>query len=263
MQQLTKVQCSMVLIRCRQTNSKIQLIFTMAAPSSKEEQEERLDTTNLPKRLDDAEDDVIAAIQAGNDLEDSQSDDELPDPYENMTEEEAWEKYLSTAYERGSKKPMKAPLTAPLGVPISNADVAKLKIGFKSHSMDDKWDLLIEDPDENGGFSVHILRSWLQDECYVLHVVATKPSPPSPPNNDKDDAHDTGDRGVHGTEIQSITWEGDQAGLQCSAEQAQKEAVMLVRGWLHCELETLPHYPSSMFWDPSGYKKLNEGETIH
>ncbi|KAK6083235.1 hypothetical protein SCUP515_01977 [Seiridium cupressi] len=76
-------------------------------------------------------------------------------------DEEEMKKWLSTTYERGSKKPMKAPLTAPWGLPISDAGVEKLKVGFKSRDMDDKWDMLIEDPDENGNMSLHILRSWL------------------------------------------------------------------------------------------------------
>lgn len=125
--------------------------------------------------------------------------------------------------------------------------------------MDNKWDLLIEDPDENGGFSVHILRNWLQEECYVFHVVVSKPK-----SDEKGDATDAaGDCSRHGAEIQSITWEGNKVGLQCSAEQAQKEAVILARGWLHCELEALPHYPTSMLWDSSGYKKLDEGGSNH
>src|SRR5690348_7931444 len=86
-------------------------------------------------------------------------------------EEEEMKKWLSTTYERGSKKPMKEPLTAPWGLSISDADVKKLKAGFKSRSMDDKWDMLVEDPDENGHITLHILRSWLQEECYMLHIV--------------------------------------------------------------------------------------------
>ena len=169
----------------------------------------------------------------------SSAEQEEPTTDKDVDEEEM-KKWLSTTYERGSKKPMKKPLTAPWGLPISDADVEKLKVGFKSRSMNDKWDMLIEDPDENGNISLHILRSWLQEECYILHIVL-KPS-----NDDGGSA-----------KIQSITWEGNKAGLQCDAEQAKKEAVILSRGHLHCEFETLPHYPSSVFWDPSAYKKLD------
>ncbi len=97
------------------------------------------------------------------------------------------------------------PLTAPWDLPISDADVEKLKVGFKSRRMDDKWDMLIEDPDENGHISIHILRSWLQEECYILHIL------PKPSNDDGRSA-----------KIQSITWEGNKAGLQCDAEQRQE-----------------------------------------
>ncbi|ROV98695.1 hypothetical protein VMCG_06775 [Cytospora schulzeri] len=169
---------------------------------------------------------------------DSESDME-EDGNNEMTEEEI-EKWYSKAYDRGSKKPMKEPLTAPWGLPISDADVEKLKVGLKSRSMDEKWDMLVEDPDEKGNVSIHILRSWLQEECYILHIV------PKPSNEDGGSA-----------KIESITWEGNKAGLQCDAEQAKKEAVMLSRGHLHAEFETLPHYPSSVFWDPSAYKKLD------
>ncbi|KAH6646236.1 hypothetical protein BKA67DRAFT_541212 [Truncatella angustata] len=169
---------------------------------------------------------------------DSKSDVE-EDVHSDVDEEEM-KKWLSTTYERGSRKPMKEPLTAPWGLSISDADVEKLKVGFKSRSMDDKWDMLIEDPDENGNISLHILRNWLQEECYILHIV------PKPSNDDGGSA-----------KIQSITWEGNKAGLQCDAEQAKKEAVILSRGHLHCEFETLPHYLSSVFWDPRAYTKLD------
>jgi hypothetical protein len=96
--------------------------------------------------------------------------------------------------------------------------------------MDDKWDMLIEDPDENGNISLHILRSWLQEECYILHIVPK-----------------LSDDNGGSAKIQSITWEGNKAGLQCDVEQAKKEAVILSRGHLYSEFETLPHYPSSCF----------------
>jgi hypothetical protein len=169
---------------------------------------------------------------------DSKSESE-DDAHSDVDEEEL-KKWFSTTYERGSRKPMKEPLTAPWGLPISDADAEKLKVGFKSRNMDDKWDMLIEDPDENGNISLHIIRSWLQEECYILHIV------PKPSDDDAGSA-----------KIQSITWEGNKAGLQCDAEQAKKEAVILSRGHLHCEFDILPQYPSSVFWDPSAYKKLD------
>jgi hypothetical protein len=152
-------------------------------------------------------------------------------------DEEEMNAWRSTAYVRGSKQPMKKPLTEPWGLAISDADVEKLKVGFKSRDMDDKWDMLVEDPDENGGISIHILRSWHQEPAYILHIV------PKPSNDDSKSA-----------EIQRFTWEGNKGGWECGAEQAQKEAVMLCRGHLECEFETLPEYPSTDFWDSNAYK---------
>jgi hypothetical protein len=163
------------------------------------------------------------------------------DLYAGMTDEEAWQKYLSTKYEHSSKKPMKEPLTAPWGLPISDADLEKLKVGVKSRNMDDKWDVLNEDPDKDGNISIHILRSWLQEDCYILHIVPK-------PNSDNDGGS---------ANIQSITWEGNKGGLQCDAEQAKKEAVIVSRMILKCEFETLPDYPSSVLWQLSAYKKLD------
>jgi hypothetical protein len=173
--------------------------------------------------------------------EEAHSEPDLEDAPNSDVDEEEMKKWLSTAYERGSKEPMKKPLTAPWDVPISDGDVEKLKVGFKSRDMDDKWDILIEDPDESGNISIHIIRSWLQEECYILHIV------PKPSNYDGGSA-----------KIQSITWEENKGGLQCSGEQAQKEAVMLARGHLNCEFGMLPDYPSSMFWDSSAYKRVEE-----
>ncbi|KAL6410907.1 hypothetical protein AUP68_07339 [Ilyonectria robusta] len=182
----------------------------------------------------------LPTTDSESDVEEDAHNDVEEDALSDVDEEELWRKWLSTAYERGSKKPMKEPLTAPLDVPISDADVEKLKVGVKSRSMDDKWDILVEDLDENGGISIHIIRHWVQEECYILHIV------PTPSNGDGGNA-----------KVQGITWEGNKAGLQCDAEQAKKEAVMLCRGHLHCEFEALPQYPSSAFWDSSAYKRLD------
>ncbi|KAI1468750.1 uncharacterized protein F4812DRAFT_345096 [Daldinia caldariorum] len=163
---------------------------------------------------------------------------ETDDSGSEMDEEEI-KRWYSATYKRGSKPPMKKPLTAAWGLPISDADLAKLKVGLRPRDMDDKWEILIEDPDENGNVSIHITRSWLQEECYILHIV--------PRSNDEGES----------ARIESITWEGNKGGLQCEAEQAEKEAVMLCRGHLHCEFEALPQYPSSAFWDSKAYKKLD------
>jgi len=61
-----------------------------------------------------------------------------------------------------------------LGLPISDTDVEKIKVGFRSGSMEDKWDMLIEDRDENGTISLQVLRNWLQEECYILYIARSQ-----------------------------------------------------------------------------------------
>lgn len=155
-------------------------------------------------------------------------------------DEEEMKEWLSATYKRGSKKPMKKALTASWGLPISDADVAKLKVGFRPRDMDDKWEILIEEPDADDNLSIHIIRSWLQEESYIFRIV---------PKSRNDDG---GSATIH-----SITWEGNKGGLQCGPEQAQKEAVMLCRGHLKCEFEKLPKYSSHEFWDSKAYKKVD------
>lgn len=193
----------------------------MTSPHSNSEQEEMDSPLDLPSSDSESE------------VEENEEGD-----VDSEVDEEEMKKWLSTAYERGSKKPMKKPLNEPWGLSISDTDVEKLKVGVKSRSMDDKWDILVEDPDEDGNISIHIIRSWLQEECYIFHIQSN------------------GNGGS--AKIESITWEGNKGGLQCGAEQAKKEAVMLSRGHLDCKFETLPQYPSSDFWASDAYKKVDE-----
>lgn len=82
---------------------------------SNAEQEEEPATAGLLTTTDNSASDVVEE-------DDAQSDDDDAD------EEKAMKKWLSTTYGRGSKKPMKMPLTAQWGLPITNADVAKLNV---------------------------------------------------------------------------------------------------------------------------------------
>lgn len=220
------------------------------AESKEEPNTSRLRTTTI----DNVESDIVPEEDDAESV-DEDEDEDYVDPYEGMTDEEAMKKWLSTVYEPGSKKPMKLPLTAPLDLPISDADVAKLKVGFKSQSMDDRWEILVEDPDEDGGMSVHIFRSWHMEECYILHIIVPKEGSISS-NDHNGDRGGGGSRSASRAKVHGITWEGDKAGLQCDAEQAKKEAVMVARWILDCEFEELPQYSSKEFWQSSGYKKL-------
>jgi hypothetical protein len=138
-------------------------------------------------------------------------------------DEEFWERWRSNTYERKLVKPMKKPLTAPLDLAVSDSDVEKLKAGFRPQNQDDKWAWLIED--ENGNISIHIIRHFVQEEVYILHIA---------PKSSNDNGASA--------KIHSITWEGDMNGIQNDVEQAKKNVVILARVILKCDFETLPHY---------------------
>ncbi|PQE19103.1 atp-dependent dna helicase protein [Rutstroemia sp. NJR-2017a BBW] len=174
--------------------------------------------------------------------EDSESEVEIPTDSESdsdsgteMTDSQV-QKWLTNTFDRSTTKPMKAPLTASLSIPISASDVEKIKAGFRSRNMDDKWDLLAENPDEEGNLSLHIIRNWLHEECYVLHVV--------PEHEGK-------------AKIEKITWEGNKGGLRCDEKQAMMEAVILCRMMLGCEFEALPEYGIGNLENTKVYKKLD------
>ena len=170
----------------------------------------------------------------------TQSDVE-EDVHSDVDLEEERRIWLTARYDRDSANPMKKTLTAPWDLPISEADVEKLKGGFRPRNMDDKYAWMVEDPDESGNISVHIIRFLLQEPCFILHIVP------------KASSNDGGSAKIH-----SITWEGNRVGWQAHEQQAKIEAVILSRNQLACEFEALPHYPSSLIWQSSGYTRLSE-----
>ncbi|TLD11601.1 hypothetical protein PspLS_11501, partial [Pyricularia sp. CBS 133598] len=111
------------------------------------------------------------------------------------TEEEIGS-FAEPRYDRTSRfsriTDMRDPRTAAWGLELSDGDVERLKVGFKSRSVDDKWDFLIENPDGRGCWSLHVIKNWLYDDTSVLHVV------PAP----------EGYQGPNGPWIEGITWEG-------------------------------------------------------
>lgn len=136
-------------------------------------------------------------------------------------DEEYWNRWHLNTYERRVVKPMKKPLTAPWDLAVSDSDVGKLKAGFRPRSFDDKYAWLIED--ENGNISIHVIRHFLKEEEYILHI-APKSS------NDKSAS----------AKIHSITWDGDLIGIKEDAEQAKKRVVILARVILNCDFENTP-----------------------
>jgi hypothetical protein len=185
---------------------------------------------------------VLPGVESNAAPNDAGSDDTDSGGSDSEMDDEELDNWLLPTYKPKfwSKHPMKEALTAPWDLPISDADVEKLKTGFKSKNMDDKWDFLVEDPDKNGNISLHIIRTWCREPCWILHIMP-KPS-----------STDGGGAKIHG-----ITWEGKRVMGRSAAEQAQKEAVILCRGHLRCTFEALPEYPIGTFYDPNAYTKSN------
>jgi len=155
---------------------------------------------------------------------------------------------------------MKEPATAPWGLPISNADLEKLKAGFQPQDQDDKWlvsttqignadleqlkaGLEPQDKDEKWPvsatyqpISIHVTRSATGIELYVLHIIV-KPSDNNSSNSDNK------------IKIAAITWEQNKGGIHISEEQGKKEVVIITRGILGCDFDALPEYDVSDLWN--------------
>jgi hypothetical protein len=136
-------------------------------------------------------------------------------------DDEFWDRWSKNIFERILVKPMKKPLTAPWDLAISDSDVEKLKAGFTCRNLDDKYAWEIED--DNGNISIHVLRSFVHEEEYTLHIVLK-------PSNDNSAS----------AKIHSITWEGELAGIKDDVEKAKKRVVMLGRHMLKCDFKNAP-----------------------
>jgi hypothetical protein len=136
-------------------------------------------------------------------------------------DEEFWNRWRSNTYEPKLVKPMKKPLIAPWDLAVSNSDVEKLKAGFRPRNFDDKYAWLIED--ENGNISIHIIRYFVKEEEYILHIA------PKSSNDNSASAR-----------IHSITWDGELIDIQDDVEKAKKRVVILARVIPNCDFEHVP-----------------------
>ncbi|KAG8629446.1 hypothetical protein KVT40_003311 [Elsinoe batatas] len=107
---------------------------------------------------------------------------------------------------------MEAPIIVPWGIRISKDDVEKLRAGFASKQMQQRWDIKSEETD--GVLTVRILRSWTNKLCLVMKVVI---------NEDGD------------AEVTDFTWESRSGGDTFTEDECKKLAVRLCRGWCDCE----------------------------
>ncbi len=142
---------------------------------------------------------------------------------EEEEDEEFWNRWRSNTYECKLVKPMKKRLTALWDLPISDFDVEKLKAGFRPRNLDDKYAWLIGDEDESGDITIHVIRYFVQEEIYILHI----------------DRKSNNNNGAI-AKIHSITWEGNVNGIQKDVEQAKQNVVLLARVILKCDFEAHP-----------------------
>lgn len=117
---------------------------------------------------------------------------------------------------------MKEPATAPWDLLISYQDFLRLRAGFRPTDQDDKWRFYATA--QEAPFSVHIVRSALNYDCYILDVILK-----------------LADDGISQIgQIVSITWETTRFGN--SEEVIKKQAVMIIRSVLFCNLDYAPEY---------------------
>jgi hypothetical protein len=117
---------------------------------------------------------------------------------------------------------MKEPATAPWDLRISYKDFIKLRAGFIPTDMDDKWYFYATA--QEAPFSVHIVRSAFNYDCYILDIVLK-----------------LADDGIGKIgQIVSITWETTRLGY--SEEVVKKEAVGIIRSVLFCDLDCALEY---------------------
>ncbi|TEY74765.1 hypothetical protein BOTCAL_0070g00320 [Botryotinia calthae] len=122
---------------------------------------------------------------------------------------------------------MKDSATAQWNIHINSSDLIKLKTGFESADMNDRWDITPKEADENGIIYIHISRSWTQEDHFILALKL----------NEED-----------GAEITSITWDQTVGEYRRDEESAKKQVVAVCRMMLECEFEALPFYDLRVLW---------------
>jgi hypothetical protein len=68
------------------------------------------------------------------------------------------------------------PLTADWRCTITYSDYNKMLKGWMGESMDDKWMVFTDTPDNEGNTVVHVCRSWTGIENFSLKIVAGNPN---------------------------------------------------------------------------------------
>jgi hypothetical protein len=119
---------------------------------------------------------------------------------------------------------MKDPKTTPWDVPISDADLTKLKAGLEPQNQDNKWRISSSEQDQS--LSITFARTALNREMYKFHVKASE----------------------GGNTIEAFTWEQSNGSASLSEELAKKQALTICRKIMKCDMEALPEGDDSVTW---------------
>ncbi|KAF4552817.1 Hypothetical protein D9617_9g026080 [Elsinoe fawcettii] len=125
--------------------------------------------------------------------------------------------------------PMDDPATAIWNLPVSDADLEKLKAGVESKQMEDKWNVRTQVTDTPNNRLIHISRSWTGIEHCILHI--------------------TIGTGRNESRIHSITWAQNKGEIRISEEQAKIDAIILCRGLLGSFFLDVPQLDESLMWN--------------
>ncbi|KAF2664901.1 hypothetical protein BT63DRAFT_78894 [Microthyrium microscopicum] len=120
------------------------------------------------------------------------------------------------------EKPMTDPATAPWGLPISNTDFQKLKVGYQPKSSDDKWGIYASNLDDGQTTKITIGRGWRGIRHYIFYLKSRESE--------------------SGMVIESLEWDQNKGVVFISEERGKAEAVVLCRELLKCEFKGLPHH---------------------
>ncbi|PNS15034.1 hypothetical protein CAC42_2263 [Sphaceloma murrayae] len=121
---------------------------------------------------------------------------------------------------------MESPATVQWVLNINDSDFEKLKSGYWSAIMNQRWDICAGLTDQNGRIPIIISRSRSGIEHYILHITPR-------------DGHG-------GPKVQAITRAQTMGTDRVAEEQAKMETVMMCRAYPGCRFIELPKYIPDM-----------------
>jgi hypothetical protein len=117
------------------------------------------------------------------------------------------------------------PATAEWGFAIPYDEYKNILQGFDPRSMDDKWSVVADTPDEQGNTIVHFYFGRENNEEVALTLTASKPDP-------------AGSEAKEWGSITRIAWKEEMLGMPVLSEKgAKSKAINLCNYLLNCKIE--------------------------